>query len=87
MTDIMRRSFCLGFDMAYKIELRYLSGWGDAEWTIDDGNGEVPLRFPTVESAQDALEEFFAAVKVAVAEGDMDIEEARSDYRIVEALD
>ena len=73
--------------MAYKIELRYLFGWDDAEWTEEDEGRVKPLRFQTVEAAQTALNEFFSEVKTAVAEGNMDSEEARHDFRIVETED
>ena len=46
-----------------------------------------PLRFPTVNHAQTAIDEFFADVKHALAAGDMDIGEDRDDYRIVAAND
>ena len=73
--------------MVYKIELRYISKWGDAEWTEERENGAKPLRFQSVEAAQAAIDAFFAEVKVAVSEGNIDREEARNDYRIVEAVD
>ena len=71
--------------MAYKVELRYLSGWDDAEWTEEGEDGEKPLRFQTVEAAQSAIDAFLAQGKVAVLEGDMDTEGSRDDYRIVHA--
>jgi hypothetical protein len=71
--------------MAYKIELRYLGGWGDAEWIDAESTRERHLRFPTVALAQAALDDFFADVRRAVAAGNMEVEERQADYRIVAA--
>ena len=73
--------------MPYKIELRYFYGWDDAGWTDEDDAGSTPTRFQTVNEAQDALDEFFADVKIAVIEGNVDTEEVRDDYRIVAVSD
>jgi len=75
--------------MLYKIELKYIYGWDDAEWTEEnnDGVGPKPWRFHTVEAAQTAIDEFFADVRTAVTEGNMDREEDKNDYRIVEVAD
>jgi hypothetical protein len=69
--------------MPYKIELRYIYGWDDAEWTEETDGVEVPLRFRTRDEAMTALEEFFAGIRTAVAAGNMDTEEDLNDYRIV----
>lgn len=71
--------------MLYKIELRYIHGWDDAGWTEESDDGFQPKRFQNIEYAYAALEEFFAGVKASVIEGNMDMEEKRCDYRIVEA--
>ena len=73
--------------MQYKIDLKYFSGWGDAEWTESIGTMDKPLRFETIDEAQAALEEFLADVKQAVAAGNMDVEETQSDYRVVVVKD
>ena len=72
--------------MNYKIELRYLFGWEGAGWTEADDRGERPLRFNDRFAAQTALAEFFAEVRTAVRNGDMDIGASPDDYRIVEVL-
>jgi hypothetical protein len=72
--------------MMYMIELRYFYGWDNAEWTVADDDGERPLRFADRSAAQTALDEFFAAVKSAVSEGNMDSEASPADYRIVETI-
>jgi hypothetical protein len=73
----------------YKIELKYIYGWDDAEWTGEnnDGVAPTPMRFRTIEAAQTAINEFFAVVSAAVTEGSMGIEEDKNDYRIVEIAD
>ncbi len=71
--------------MLYKIELRYFYGWDDAGWTHETDTETTPMRFRTANEAQAALDEFFAEVKAAVIAGGMDIEEVRTDYRIVES--
>jgi hypothetical protein len=72
--------------MPYMIEVRSWSGWEDAEWTEEDANGtSESMRFETAEKAQTALEEFFSAVALAVVTGNMDVEENRVNYRVVEA--
>jgi len=71
--------------MSYKVELRYFYGWDDAEWTEETDTEIKPLRFRTVNEAQTAIDKLFAEVKAAVIAGDMDAEEVREDYRIVEA--
>jgi len=71
--------------MRYKIQLRYIYGWDDAGWTEEINGIEEPMRFETIEQAQAALEEFFAEITIAVAAGDMDMEENPDDYRIVDA--
>jgi hypothetical protein len=70
--------------MRYKVELRYIYGWDDAGWTEEDDAGIRPMRFRTVGEAEAEIESHFADVKAAVAAGNMDIEETREDYRIVE---
>lgn len=70
--------------MPYKIELRYFYGWDDAGWTLEADTESTPMRFRTAEEAQAAIDELFADVKAAVAAGNMDAEEVREDYRIVE---
>jgi len=62
----------------FYIEMCYLSGWGDAEWTEDD----VPLRFDSVEDAQAALDEHLDACRDAVARGDMSDGHDASEYRV-----
>jgi hypothetical protein len=79
------QAFWFDFSMPYKIELRYIYGWDDAEWTYEDDAGITPMRFCTVDDAQAELDEFFAAVKAAVVAGNMDTKENPDDYRIVEA--
>lgn len=69
--------------MRYKIEALYTSGWDDAEWTEETNGVTRPLRFETARHAQADLEEFFANVKAAVADGSMDIGENPNHYRIV----
>jgi hypothetical protein len=71
--------------MPYKIELRYFYGWDDAGWTDEKDEAPTPLRFDTANEAQTALDEFFNLIKAAIVAGNMDIEENRHDYRIVEA--
>ena len=71
----------------FRVELRYLSGWGDAGWIEANGDGERPLRFGDLFVARRVLAQFFAEVKSAVREGNMDIEEAADDYRIAETDD
>jgi len=73
--------------MSYKIEAKYTYGWDDAGWTDDEDFSSVPMRFETPAQAREALNDYFAAVRVAVAEGDMDVEENVDHYRIVEAFD
>jgi hypothetical protein len=68
--------------MQYKIEVIYTYGWDDAKWTEETGGVTRPLRFETTGSAQEALDKFFAAVKAAVAAGNMAIEENLNHYRI-----
>jgi len=70
--------------MTYKIELRYAFEWDDAEWTEEGRAGNRPLRFSDRKSAQAALAEFFDAVKIAVSEGNIDVQASPADYRIVE---
>lgn len=70
--------------MLYRIELRYFYGWDDAGWTSETDTETTPMRFRTVDDARAALDTFFAEVKAAVIAGTLDIEEARTDYRIVE---
>jgi hypothetical protein len=73
--------------MQHKIELRYFYGWDDAGWS-EEVNGETrPLRFGNREEARQAIEEFFVDVKAAVVSNDIDIEEFREDYRIVDSND
>ena len=71
--------------MQYKIEVIYICGWDDAEWTEETDGVTRPLRFETIGNAQAALDEFFAEVKDAVAAGNMDSEENPNHYRIVVA--
>lgn len=68
--------------MRYRIDLKYLGGWGNAEWTEEMAGIDKPMRFETVAQARAALEDFFGDVKQAVAAGNMDVEAARSDYRV-----
>jgi len=72
--------------MSYKIETKYTYGWDDAGWTDDIEELSFPTRFETIEDAESELAAFFERVKQAVAEGDMDSEKMRSDFRIVEFL-
>jgi hypothetical protein len=73
--------------MTYKIEMRYVHQWGDAEWTEDADGVEMPMRFTSIEAANTAIDEFCADVIAAVAAGNMDIAERRSDYRVVPTND
>ena len=73
--------------MPYKIEALYVSGWDDAGWTDDDGERTTPVRFPTTDEAQAAIDGIVAAVKAAVASGDMEFEEVRDNYRIAETFE
>ncbi len=73
--------------MLYKIEIRYSYSWDDAEWTDEKDGIITPVRFRTVNEAQAAIDQFFAEVKAAVVAGDIDTEEVRDDYRIVETRD
>ncbi len=72
--------------MKYRIELRYWHGWRDACWTEEIEGETTPMRFQTIAVAQAALDEFFEGVRVAVRSGDMDTEEVRDDYRVVEVV-
>lgn len=78
---------CFESVVQYKIEVIYTYGWDDACWTEETGGVTRPLRFETTSDAQVALDEFFANVKAAVAAGNMDSEENRNHYRIVEVND
>jgi len=69
--------------MQYKIEAIYIYGWDDACWTEETQGTTRPLRFQSVARAQGELNKFFAAVKCAVAAGNMDTEENPGHYRIV----
>lgn len=73
--------------MKYKIECRYLYGWDDAEWTEEFGGIVAPLRFKSTEEARTALNAFFAQIRTAVLEGNLDVEERSEHYRIVPAAD
>ena len=70
--------------MRYKVEMKYLHGWGDACWTEETDAVLRSLRFETVQAAQTELNGYFADVKAAVALGDMDIADDPADYRIIE---
>ena len=78
-------NFALMFStfMQYKIELRFLGGWGDAEWTEERDGATEHMRFRTESHAQTAIDEFLDDVKEAVTAGNMDTEEISSHYRIV----
>jgi len=73
--------------MSYKIEARYTYGWDDAGWSESSGSRWKPLRFPTRAAAEEALREYFEAVKKAVAAGSMDREECVADFRVAEVRD
>lgn len=70
--------------MCYKVEMKYLCGWDDANWTENNDEGSRPMRFESIHLAQSAIDDFFAEVKAAIAAGDMDTAENSKDYRIVE---
>jgi hypothetical protein len=71
----------------YKIEVIYTSGWGDAGWTEETDGVIRPLRFKTINCAQQALDDFSNHVKAAVAAGNMDTQENHYHYRIVPVND
>ena len=68
--------------MRYKIELKCVFCWDDAGWTEETDGVTRPLRFATVDEAQEALDKYFAHVKTAVLAGNMDTEAVSDDYRI-----
>jgi hypothetical protein len=70
--------------MLYKVEMKYLYGWDDANWTEENDEVRKPMRFESIHRAQSKIDDFFAKVKAAIAAGDMDTEENSNDYRIVE---
>lgn len=72
--------------MSYRIECRYLSGWDDAEWTeTGDDNVERPLRFATLELANQAIDEFIKTTDEAHKAGHLDAPYDRADFRAVPA--
>lgn len=63
-------------------------GWVNT-WTTWDGDNvhdEMPTTFFTQEAAQEALDEYLADIKQAVADGDMAEEYNPEDFRIVKAF-
>lgn len=68
----------------FKIECRYLSGWADAEWTETGADGVVrPLRFATLELANQAIDEFIAETAEAHKAGNLDAPYDRAEFRAV----
>ena len=84
----------------YMVEHRFLSGWDDADWGIEEKGERKPWRFNSRKEAQDEIDDLIKSVKEkeaqdeiddlvktvkeAGAEGDMDDEYDPDDYRIVE---
>lgn len=64
----------------WMVECRYLGGWGDAEWLEDD----KPMRFPTKEVAEEAIDDFIQESVEAELSGFMEDAYDRADYRAVE---
>ena len=71
--------------MSYRVEMQYLGGWADAEWTETgpDDDVEHPLRFSTLELAHQAIDEFIADTVEAHKAGNLDAPYDRADFRAV----
>ena len=65
----------------YKIQLEYIGGWDDAEWTED---GEL-MRFETEQEAWAEIDDYIEDIKEAVNRGDMDKDSltTRKEFRVV----
>ena len=65
----------------WKVERKDVSGWEDADWTVDD----KPQRFNSEAEAIAEIDEFIADQHEAVNAGNMDDKYDRNDYRPVKA--
>jgi hypothetical protein len=65
----------------FKVEMRFVRGWADAEWTI---NGR-PWRFTTRRAAEQEIDQHIADCETAVKEGYMGFAHSRDEYRVVPA--
>jgi hypothetical protein len=65
----------------YMVQMRFLGGWDDAGWMVDD----LPHRFASVADAKDEINDEILDVEKAIADGYMDEESRRylDDYRVV----
>lgn len=60
------------------------NGWVNCWTETDEDGNDTPLRFTSRESAQQELDDFFADIKQAVKNCNIEDEYSLEDYRIVE---
>jgi hypothetical protein len=75
----------------FKVECLFSDGWDDAGWSDTEElfgeEVEVPVRFDSIEEAQQAINEHVRDSEASFASGDLDEPYYLSEYRVVEVIE